>query len=285
MYVYIHIYVCIRTYAYIYICMFTYICIYVYMYVYVHMHICVRATYVHMHAYDIFATCMYTCMYTYICIHVFVPPFGAYVHMYTRAHTKYMHTYLSITLFICLCIQLSVCLSICVSISTTLFLFLSVYLSICLTISIYVFIYLFVYVSHLCDMMHSYVWHDASICATRRINMRRGHFCKRALQKRRYSAKMTYNFIEPTNRSHPIPRSASWLVHLCDVTHSYHSFIWAVWRICTCDMTHWFYAWDALGSDVLCRALRHDSFICATWLIHMTPSVITPSYVQHDSFI
>ena len=29
-------------------------------------------------------------------------------------------------------------------------------------------------------------------------------FCKRALQKRQYSAKETYNFKEPTNRSHPI---------------------------------------------------------------------------------
>ena len=32
-----------------------------------------------------------------------------------------------------------------------------------------------------------------------------GLFCKRALQKRRYSAKETCNFKEPTNRSHPIP--------------------------------------------------------------------------------
>ena len=31
-----------------------------------------------------------------------------------------------------------------------------------------------------------------------------GHFCKRALQKRRYSAKETYNLIDPTDRSHPI---------------------------------------------------------------------------------
>jgi len=30
-------------------------------------------------------------------------------------------------------------------------------------------------------------------------------FCKRALKKRRYSAKETNNFKEPTNRSHPIP--------------------------------------------------------------------------------
>jgi len=31
-----------------------------------------------------------------------------------------------------------------------------------------------------------------------------GLFCKRALSKRRYSAKETYNFKEPTNCSHPI---------------------------------------------------------------------------------
>jgi len=33
-----------------------------------------------------------------------------------------------------------------------------------------------------------------------------GLFCKRALWKRRYSAKETYNFKEPTNRSYPILR-------------------------------------------------------------------------------
>jgi len=32
-----------------------------------------------------------------------------------------------------------------------------------------------------------------------------GLFCKRALQKRQYSAKETYNCIDPTDRSHPIP--------------------------------------------------------------------------------
>ena len=31
-----------------------------------------------------------------------------------------------------------------------------------------------------------------------------GLFCKRALEKSQYSAKETYNFIDPTNRSHPI---------------------------------------------------------------------------------
>jgi len=31
-----------------------------------------------------------------------------------------------------------------------------------------------------------------------------GLFCKRALEKRLYSAKETYDLIEPSNRSHPI---------------------------------------------------------------------------------
>jgi len=57
-----------------------------------------------------------------------------------------------------------------------------------------------------------------------------GLFCKQALWKRQYSAKETYHFKEPTNRSHPI-WSALWLtlngllslplctwhIHVCDV--------------------------------------------------------------------
>jgi len=43
-----------------------------------------------------------------------------------------------------------------------------------------------------------------------------GLFCKRALPKRLYSAKETYNFKEPTNRSHPI----STCVTIKIVTHA-----------------------------------------------------------------
>ena len=47
------------------------------------------------------------------------------------------------------------------------------------------------------------------VALVNRIDKIIGLFCKRALQKRRYSAKETYNLIDPTDRSHPIPRSAS----------------------------------------------------------------------------
>ena len=93
---------------------------------------------------------------------------------------------------------------------------------------------------HTSDMPHSHAWHDLPIWATccihtdgwrdsimweawricvcrkgvvyrvatiLRLLKITGLFCKRALQKRRYSAKETYNFKEPTNRSHPITHS------------------------------------------------------------------------------
>jgi len=38
-----------------------------------------------------------------------------------------------------------------------------------------------------------------------------GLFCKKALEKRLDSAKETYQFKEPTDRSHPITRNMVWL--------------------------------------------------------------------------
>jgi len=45
-------------------------------------------------------------------------------------------------------------------------------------------------------------WYALATCSRRHNFL--GFFCKRALWKRRYSAKETYNFMEPSNRSHPI---------------------------------------------------------------------------------
>jgi len=55
------------------------------------------------------------------------------------------------------------------------------------------------------------------------------------------------------------------------MAHSYvrhDSFICATWRIHMCDMTHSY--------------VRHGAFICATWLIHMCD--MAHSYVRHDAF-
>jgi len=45
---------------------------------------------------------------------------------------------------------------------------------------------------------------DYGVALVSRIDKIIGLFCKRALQKRQYSAKETYNFIDPTDRGHPI---------------------------------------------------------------------------------
>ena len=42
-----------------------------------------------------------------------------------------------------------------------------------------------------------------------------GLFCKRALQKRQYSAKETYNLIDLTDRSHPILILPDLQVYVC----------------------------------------------------------------------
>ena len=50
----------------------------------------------------------------------------------------------------------------------------------------------------------------------------------------------------------------TWLIHMCDMAHSYvwhDPFICVTWPIHMCDMTH-SYVW-------------HDPFICVTWPIHM----------------
>jgi hypothetical protein len=45
---------------------------------------------------------------------------------------------------------------------------------------------------------------SCGVATVSRIDKIIGLFCKRALQKRQYSAEETYNFIDPTDRSHPI---------------------------------------------------------------------------------
>jgi len=64
----------------------------------------------------------------------------------------------------------------------------------------------------------------------------------------------------------------TWLIHLCDMTHScvwHDSFMCVTWLFHMCDMTHSY--------------VSRDSFIYVTWLIHMCD--MSRSYMWHDSFI
>ena len=84
------------------------------------------------------------------------------------------------------------------------------------------------------DMGHTHIWDTHTTCKgasllrsvalerclyaygvatiSRRLKIT-GLFCKRARLKRRYSAKETYSFKEPTNRSHPIGREGKSTKH------------------------------------------------------------------------
>ena len=64
----------------------------------------------------------------------------------------------------------------------------------------YLYIYVCVYVL-VCEQW-SPLWYG--VASINRLLKIVGLFCKRALQKRLYSAKETYHFKEPTNCSHPI---------------------------------------------------------------------------------
>jgi len=99
-----------------------------------------------------------------------------------------------------------------------------------------------------------------------------------------------------------------WLIHMCDMTHSYvwhdsficvmwlihmcgMTFIRAMWLIHVCGMTHsdvWHDAFICVTRRIhLCDMTHsfvcHNSSICVTWLIYMCD--MPHSYVWHDSFI
>jgi len=104
---------------------------------------------------------------------------------------------------------------------------------------------------HMCDMTHSYVWHDPFICVTWLI-----HMCDMTHSYVWHDSFIcvTCSFIWVT-----------WLIHMCDMIHVYvwhDSCICVTWLIYMCNTNH-FHVW-------------HDSFLCP-WLIRMC--AMTHSYV------
>jgi len=112
----------------------------------------------------------------------------------------------------------------------------------------------------MCDMTHSYVWHDSFRCVTWLI-----HMCD-----------MTHSHVTR-------------LTHMCDMTHSYvwhDSFICVTWLIRGCDIT---YEWVTshmkwvMSQIWMTHARLTLSAIERLPLIHMCDT--THSYVWHNSFI
>jgi len=127
---------------------------------------------------------------------------------------------------------------------------------------------------HVCDVTRSCGWRDSFMCVTWLIRSNRtidhtdyyrvatisrllkiiGLFCKRALSNRLYSAKETYNFKEPANRSHPI-----WI---CEWRGT---LAWVMWFVC---ITACCSVLQCENAATRCNTLQYAVTCCNTgWLI------------------
>ena len=120
-----------------------------------------------------------------------------------------------------------------------------------------------------------------------------GLFCKRTLQKRLYSAKETYNFKEPTTRSHPITHDLelhnnwSWLIawRACDsVIVICKVIFYAVrsWKWCEMVRDRKCYAmWLLIESGMQCNQMHHGhaSAIHSVSVCDMHSDIQCGSYV------
>jgi len=167
-------------------------CIYMYMYMYVYVYrrcVC-RYIYVYTYMYVyIDIVCIYVSMYIHVCmyIHVYVYRLCLYVHIYVYT---YMYMYTDI---ICIYIYMYVC------------------------IHARVYIHIDRFPGPKCLQNAWYCIYGVSTIG--RLLEITGLFGKRVLQKSRYSAKGTYDFKEPTNRSHSISkvyRVVAWVCHFGD---------------------------------------------------------------------
>jgi len=109
-----------------------------------------------------------------------------------------------------------------------------------------------------------------------------GLFCKRDLQKRRYSAKETYNWIDPTDRSHPV--CVTWLIQRCVMTKiTCMRWLIHVYKVTRCliSMRVVFICMRSSGSLRCCSALPCVAVRCSV-LQHVAVSY---SYVWGHSHI
>jgi len=138
-----------------------------------------------------------------------------------------------------------------------------------------------------CDMTHAYMYGVATVSRIDKITYL---FCRILSLLRGSFAKETYNFIDPTNQSHPIPcltsyaafpvnKCVAWLIYACRVTRHVTQW-WLINESCNtlvqqmrC-MTH-------LWVMVTCRVTRINERVvfpvhkCVTWLINIVSCITT----------
>jgi len=127
-------------------------------------------------------------------------------------------------------------------------------------------------------MTHSHVWREAFTCATWpvHIGITVGDVGDVGIDVSLWLLHMWHN---------PFTR-ATRLIHMCDMTHSHNSFTWHIHtsaQALPSVLLVLKYRYDSFICGTTNSSMRHDSFTCATWLIHTCD--VTHSHVRHDSFI
>jgi len=125
-------------------------------------------------------------MYMYVYTHIYV-----YICMHTCKRKNVYVTYIYICMYTCIYIYVYI------------FVYMYTYIHTCMYICAYRYVYPCIYVY---IQTETFSWRQCKrheVASSSRLLKSIGVFCKRATQKRQYSAKETCNFKEPTNRSHP----------------------------------------------------------------------------------
>jgi len=131
---------------------------------------------------------------------------------------------------------------------------------------------------HVCDTIHSYVWHDSFICVTW-LN----HICD-----------MTHSYVTHTRTwTHSMCTCGTWEPESSDIfLYVWHDsficvtwLIFHVWPIHMRDMTHSYMTRTRTRTCTVCVHVARTQefrtiFICVTWFIHMCDT--THSFVWHD---
>ena len=126
----------------------------------------------------------------------------------------------------------------------------------------------------ICDMTHSYVWHDSFLCVTWLI-----HICDTSF----YSYVKYDSFTRMTclcDMTHWYVWHDSFICVTCLFSYLWHdTFISETWLIHTCAMSHSHVWHDSDDATLRCVS----SLTRVTWLIHMCD--LPRSYGWHDTFI
>jgi len=132
---------------------------------------------------------------------------------------------------------------------------------------------------HVCDLKHSHARHDSIICFTWLIH------CVRWFADMCHSS-LIYMRITPNTHVCDMTRWHAW--HDCFRCHSYvwhDSYLRVIWLIQMFAVTRadvW-HIWQSslIRSHTLgVRTLRHDSFTCVTWLVHVLNRILVCTYVH-----